>query len=326
MSWPLLKLYTANISGINNKMKTILILRDRISKPMQYVIDHYSLRWKDAGYRVIDHVGLTDIPFADIVIVHIDLTVIPPEYVDYINELPRVINGKILDISSRRFSRLLLSKTDNYTGEVIVKTNANHGGHPEYEILKQKYLPGTPFLSNILLRIFRLSFFKSILKLCFPKILNKRGDGKSVNNWNTVETLNPLAYPIFPDIKSVPPDVWENDHLIVERFINSCKDGLFYMHYYVFFGDKEISGRVGSPNPIVKFGNYVSDEEIPVPDEVRQWRKDLKIDYGRFDYLEAGGKYFLIDVNKTEGGGDTNYEYPDEMDLLSSGLKFYLEC
>ena len=64
---------------------------------MFYAVDHYALRWKDAGYRVLYHVGLADIPVADIVIVHIDLTVIPPAYVDVINALPMAINGKILD-------------------------------------------------------------------------------------------------------------------------------------------------------------------------------------------------------------------------------------
>ena len=117
-------------------MKSILILRDRPSAPMLYAIDHYALRWKDAGYRVIDHIGLSNIPLADVVIVHMDLTVIPKEYVDLINEFPKVINGEILDISRRRFSQLLLSKTDSYKGPVIVKTNANYGGLPE-AILKR---------------------------------------------------------------------------------------------------------------------------------------------------------------------------------------------
>jgi hypothetical protein len=301
-------------------MKSILILRDRPSKPMSYVIDHYTLCWKNAGYRVINHIGLANIPVADIVIVHIDLTVIPKEYVALINGLHRVINGKILDISRQRFSKLLLSKNDNYTGPVIVKTNANYGG-----ILDCQY---TPFLSNIIkekrlsnkqqLHIFRFFLFKSIVKNRFLRILNK---------WDTIESLNPLEYPIFRNIKSVPYGIWKNNNLIIEPFISSLENGLFYAHYYIFFGDKEISGRISSPDPIVKFNNCVSDEEVPVPDEVKQWRKDLKIDYGRFDYLVVGGKYFLIDVNKTEGGGDMNYmdhKYLDEMNLLASGLEFYL--
>lgn len=101
------------------------------------------------------------------------------------------------------------------------------------------------------------------------------------------------------------------------------------MDYFIqiivfFFGDKEIAGRLASTRPIVKFENAVSDEETPIPDEVRQWREELNIDYGRFDYVEADGKLYLIDVNKTEGGSQTNYEYPEEMDFLASGLEFYI--
>jgi len=92
---------------------------------MEYVIDHYALRWQDAGHRVIYHIGPENIPDADVVIVDIDLSVVPKEYVDLINKLPVVINGEILDISRRRFSQLALSRIDNYTGPVIVKTNAN---------------------------------------------------------------------------------------------------------------------------------------------------------------------------------------------------------
>jgi len=266
-------------------MKKILILRDRPSRPMLYAIDHYALRWKEAGHQVIDHIGLADIPVTDIVIVHIDLTVIPQEYANLINNFPGIINGKVLDVSRRRFSQILLSKSDNHKGLVIVKTNTNFGGIPEF---------------------------------------NKRDNHTPKQFWHDIETLHPHKYPIFKDIKSVPHGVWENDKLIVEPFISNKENGLFYVRYYIFFGDKEFSGRIGSPNPIVKFCNSVSDEEIPLPDEVRQWRKDLKIDFGRLDYLEAEGKYYLIDINKTEGGGNLNYEYPDEMDFLASGINFYL--
>ena len=153
---------------------------------------------------------------------------------------------------------------------------------------------------------------------------HKKTRKPKARKWGTIKSLNPLDYPIFKDIESVPRDIWRNDHLIVEPFIRNWEDGLFYVCYYVFFGDREFSGRIGSPNPVVKFGNYVSDEEVPVPDDVRQWREDFRIDFGRFDYLEAGGEYFLIDVNKTEGGGTENYKYKEEMEFLASGLDFYL--
>ncbi|MCP3661081.1 MAG: hypothetical protein GY696_01075 [Gammaproteobacteria bacterium] len=254
---------------------------------MAYALDHYALRWRDAGHQVIDHIGLDNIPPADIVIVHIDLTVIPEEYVQLINQLPKTLNGNIVDSSRRRFSQLTLSKSDDYKGAVIVKTNANFGGIPEHNLVK-------------------------------------RSPGKTVYSWSDTKVLSPSRYPIFKDINSVNPGVWENDNLIVEPFIRNFENGLYYVRYYIFFGDKEFSGRIGSPNPIVKFGNSVVDEEIPLPDEVKRWREELKIDFGRLDYLESEGKYYLIDVNKTEGGGNLNYEYSEELDFLASGLEFYM--
>ena len=89
-------------------MKTIVIFRDR-PPHTPYAIDHYALRWRDAGYKVMNHIGLGNLPESDIVFVHVDLTVIPQEYVDFIKKIPNAINGKIFDISRSSFSKLLLS-------------------------------------------------------------------------------------------------------------------------------------------------------------------------------------------------------------------------
>ncbi|MCA9193995.1 MAG: hypothetical protein KDB03_19625 [Planctomycetales bacterium] len=313
-------------------MKTVLILRDRPSDPMVYLIDHYAMRWKAAGYTVIDHIGLSDIPFADIVIVHINSTVIPQQFVDVIRTLPRVINGKVLDASRRRFSQLLLSKTDDYAGPVIVKTNANYGGWPEYvrdnksnQKSKLRYFTSNAVSGNQSLPRRLIWLVKAMAGIRTHHFASKQWPWKIEYSWETVDALDPMRYPIFGDIKNVPIGVWDNDNLIVERYVSNRHKGLYYMYYYVFFGDKEISGRLGSLNPIVKFGNCVSDELVPVPDEARQWRKDLGIDFGRFDFVESGGKYFLIDVNTTEGGGKMNYGFSAEIDFLASGLKYYMD-
>ena len=282
-------------------MKKIVIIRDRLPPNlMGYAIDHYALRWKQAGYKVIDHIGLYDLPEADVYIVHIDLSVIPDEYVNLIKKIPRVINGNILDISRRKFSKLLLSKQDTYSGRVIVKTNANFGGRPEKKLNNKQF-------TNLFQR------------------LSKRWSNSRYNYWsNRWSKRNSLTnYLICENIKSVPNGVWENDNLVVERFIHESKE-LYSVRYYSFFGDKELSGRITSHNPEVKFSNCHDEKSIPLPDEVKQWRKDLKIDLGRFDYLEADGQYFLIDVNKTQGGGNLCYKYADEMDLFASAIEFYL--
>lgn len=313
-------------------MKTIVILRDRASTPMEYAIDHYVLRWEAAGYRVINHIGIVDVPDADILVVHINLTVIPQEYVDIIAKFPLVINGKILNISKRLFSHLLLSKTDTYKGPVIVKTNANFGGTPENDKLNQSHQSNRVLISDKFpkkllnqLRTIRNLLLKFPITTLITQFIKGFWYRQPVQKWDKLKKINPLFYPIFKDIHSVPNGVWKNTNLIVERYIN--KGELFYVYCCVFFGDKEITHRLESPNPIVKYSNSVSVKQIQVPDEVRQWQKDLKIDFGRFDYLECEGRYFLIDINKTEGGGtDICYDYQGEIDYLASGLEFYLKC
>lgn len=268
-------------------MKTILILKDRLSPPMGYMVDHLALRWRKTGHTVIEHIGIKNMPDADIVFLHIDLTITPVEFIEALKKYPKVINGNMLDISRRKYSQLLLGKDDNYAGRVIVKTNANYGGIPEYVL--------------------------------------KTGKHRIEGHWHELEALDPLNYPIFKNINAVPNGVWRNPNLIVERFLQDRHNDLFHVQYYTFLGNKMYSARLASASPIVKFGNCVSDVELPLPDKVLQWRKDLKMDYGRLDYLKIQGEYYLIDINKTEGGGDTNYEYSDEMDYLASGLTFYLD-
>ena len=268
-------------------MKTIVIFRDRPPRrPLTYAIDHFALRWRKAGYKVIDHIGLGDIPEADLVFIHIDLTVIPQEYIDFIKKIPRAVNGKIFDISRRSFSKLILSPNDNYSGKVIVKTNANFGGLPEFG-------------------------------------LNRKWYGKRFQRWSTRMFLD--EYPIFDHLDKVPKGVWKNKNLIVEPYIFNKQEKVFSVNYYMFFGDKEISGRLTCHDrKLLKFDNCSNDELIPLPEEVKEWRKDLNIDFGRFDYLEKDGEYFLIDINKTEGGGAMNLNYPNEMDEFALGLEYYL--
>lgn len=299
-------------------VKTILILRDHPAKRMDYAIDHYAAFWRKSGHRVIDHVGVDNVPNADIAVVHIDLTVIPQQYVDLIEELPRVINGQILDVSRRRYSQLLLDKNSRYEGAVIVKTNRNHGGFPEQKAIWRKTrFPGKAWgaIQKLIGNKRNFPARKAIGRIA-------KSHDKS---WDSIQTISAHRYPIFEDIESVPDGVWTNDNLIVERFLTNRNDELYEVRYYEFFGDKEIGGRLTSHDPIVKFGNCISDEEIPVPDEARQWRKQLAIDFGRLEYLEADGRRYLIDVNKTEGGGAINDNYQPELEQLASGLNFYLD-
>ncbi len=285
---------------------------------MDYSIDHHAVFWRKSGYRVIEQIGIDNVPAADIVIVHIDLTVIPKQYVDLIEELPKAINGQVLDISRRRFSQLLLDKSSRHEGAVIVKTNTNHGGLPEQKAIWRKtHFPGKAWgsIQKLIGNQTDMPARKAIGRKA--KFLDK--------SWVSVQTISAHHYPIFEDIRSVPDGVWANDNLIVERFLTNRNDGHYEVRYFEFFGDKEIAGRLTSHDPIVRFGNSISEEEIPVPEEARQWREQLAMDFGRLDYIEADGRRYLIDVNKTQGGGAINYSYQAELEQLASGLDLYLD-
>ena len=310
---------------------------------MYYAIDLYARYWRSNGYKVIDHVGPNSLPAADAIILHVDKTDVPSEYRSLQKGYPKVVNGRALDISRRSFSQLLLSPTDNYKGPVIIKTNANYGGWPEH-VLHRKFswktkihqcsnmraIPNSVMPNKMTAKYDWKTFsshkFISSAIHRFMSVFNKLLPNNESNRWKKTFSLNPLRYPIFESIANVPRGVWQNDQLIVERFLPDYEEGLFHTNYYCFFGDKELCGRIGAPDPIVKFGNCETEDlSTTVPDVVRQWRKSLNIDFGRFDYVQHAGEYYLIDVNKTEGGGHGNQQYVDEMHFLASGLDSFLD-
>jgi hypothetical protein len=274
-------------------MKTILILKE-IRKPTWiYLIDALALRWKKLGYKVLTHYGTKNLPDADIVILHVDATVVPDKYAECLSKYPVVLNRNVMDISKTMISRNILRQDDNYSGPIIVKTNANFGGVPEATFNR--------ISSN---------------KWQWPGWLSTM-----MRNWEKVDVLNPDKYPIFENKESVPGGVWKNKNLIVERFLPERANGLFFVRYWIFFGEQGWAGRFGAKKPIVKFGSMATkDESVPVPDELRTLRKSLGFDYGRFDYVVHNGETVLHDVNKTLGGAHHLEDYSTQLDIMASGI------
>jgi len=270
-----------------------MILKDIVNPRWLYLIDAIALRWKKIGYEVLTHYGTKNLPDADIVVLHVDATIVPDKYAECLAKYPIVLNRNVLDISKTMISRNILRQNENYSGPVIVKTNANFGGVPEATFKrisqKKRWWPGW------LLTMMR--------------------------NWEEVDVLNPDKYPIFKNKESIPVGVWKNKNLIVEKFLPERINGLFFLRYWIFFGKQELAGRFGARGPIVKFSKMATkDESVPVPDELRVLRKRLGFDYGRFDYAEHNGKTVLYDVNKTLGGAHHLEDYSAQIDLLASGI------
>ncbi|MEM9373546.1 MAG: hypothetical protein AAGA55_07865 [Planctomycetota bacterium] len=150
------------------------------------------------------------------------------------------------------------------------------------------------------------------------------GDSKATRGWSSVKSLPPTAYPIFPSRRDVPEEIWGNPHLVVERFVGDRRDELFRLNYYVFFGTREYGGQLSSRSPIVKFGNAIDDTEYEPPAKVKSVRKKLGVDFGRIDYVLDEGVPRVIDVNKTEGGGQACFDYPEFMDMMAAGLDDFI--
>jgi len=291
-------------------MRTILIVLGE-GDDGHYIISHLAKRWERMGIRVIMHHGPNDLPPADIAVLHVDKTVVPQIYHDALANYPVVVNRNILDISRERYSQIRLTADSNYAGAVIIKTNANYGGMPEYRPqAKQHSGRVRHFLNHARKQLLNLTPIQH----------------PSKPDWSTRKSLNPRQYPIFRSLKDVPRGVWENPCLIAEKFCPELEGQHFFVRYWSFFGDRSGTGRYGSRNPIVKFSNRTTEDiAVEIPASLIEKRRELKIDYGRFDFVVHDKRAILLDVNKTLGSDATLESYGDFLDNLAQGIKSFFE-
>ena len=114
--------------------KTIAVLfhesrRDR--GPRDYAIGALARFWRRDGHRVVFLYGVEKFVPADLVVVHVDLSVVPQEYLDFAARYPAAVNGGVRDVRKSSFSRNRLAAEDSWDGRVIVKSNLNYAGIPE---------------------------------------------------------------------------------------------------------------------------------------------------------------------------------------------------
>lgn len=248
--------------------------------------------WQASGVEVVVLRGPERYEAADVIVLHVDLTVVPQEYLDFCARYPIVVNGRVRDISKRKISKNLLEPKDHYTGAVIVKADLNFGGFPELKMQRSgrlsrmwnKYLP-----------------------------------------WSITGILSPSDYPVFRSMAEVPKAVWRNRRLVVEKFCPEREGDHYCLRQWIFLGDRGVSQRLVSLNPIVKFPNEVHLEYgPPVPESLREMRSRLGFDYGKFDYVVVDGEVILLDANRTPALGVSDGWAQNMAAELAGGLPSFL--
>jgi len=246
--------------------------KDEPFEEQPFVIHLLAEEWRARGIPVEVTDTLPEPTGPDVLVFpHTDITAIPPPLAEVLSRCGRVINRAVTDISKRAISRYLVGSPDEYDGAVIVKTNLNYGGKPEMRIVAAR--GGEPWdrLQNYL-RV----------------------------PWPVSGILNAEEYPIFREARNVPPLVWENPRLVVEKFLPEREGDLYGLRQYIFLGDVEFNTRALSKSMLVKSRGIVHREMLAsTPHGVRALRDQLGFDYGKFDYVMHDGEPVVFDVNRT---------------------------
>ena len=265
-----------------------------------YLLNRCCEEWKRRDVSILVLKGVRqDLPPADLAILHTDITVVSDAYAKIIDHYPKIINGRVRDISKTAFSDLIVSRESNYPGPVIVKTNANYGGMWE------------------------------------RRERHQRGEGRSLFEilrlWSRVECLE--KYPVFDSATEVPHGVWKNRNLVVEKFLTEQNNNNEYLlRIWVFFGDREIYYQCVSSEPVIKGHNTIRREYLDVndiPESLRETRVRLGFDFGKFDFSMLNGQPVLYDVNRTPGS-PKNIDFKSRQALknirmLSTGLDCFTD-
>ena len=204
-----------------------------------------------------------DQPFrpADAAFLHVDMSLIPQDYLDLAARYPRVINGGVADIRKRHVSRNLLDPASDWTGPVLVKSDLNIGGKPE------------AFLAR-----------KAALKAGL-----------------TPSTDVPPDYQLFNSLAEVPDAVWRDPTRVVERYLPEKRGPDNILRGWSFLGGYERCSWYASSEIFIKARHFTRFGISEVPDEIRAERKRLGFDYGKFDFAIGPEGPVLYDANRTQG-------------------------
>lgn len=255
-------------------MRLLILHHDRAD--LRQIETHYIFafcpHWENQGVEVVHHAGCAHLPPADLVLLHVDLSVVPERFSRALRAYPRVWNRTCLDIRKRRLPDrgLLLAAPGEYPGPVIIKTDLNCGGFSERTL------------------------FRKLKWTSDPRELWR--------NFRAARTPEQRSYPIYPTAADVPAAVWRDPDRVVEKFLPEREGDSYVVRWAYFCGARQMAFRSVSTKPVVRWSPGDVERPIPISPEIVAYRERIGLDYGKIDYVEHEGRSLVLDVNKTIGG------------------------
>ena len=218
----------------------------------------------ERGHRIRIRTNPQRLPKADLLILHADMSRVPQAFLDAAEQYPANINGRIADISKRNISQSLLVRDSDWSGQVIVKSDLNAGGVPE------------ALINRIARRRWRAEPYPGVRRM--------------------------RDYLVFDSLSDVPAVHWSDPAVVVEKFVPEVLPDGFGMRTWLFCGPSERCILHASKEPIIKGKNIFRSVPVDVPPEIRDIRKELGFDFGKFDFVMHDTGPVLLDANKTPSG------------------------
>ena len=272
------------------------------SSKQRYTIGILAGIWRQLGLSVaVKHGSLSWFgPPAPLAINHVNLTVTPASYLECLRSFRCTINAGLADTSKSKCCRGLLRHLDGYDGPVIVKTDLNFGGRPEQDLHCRR----------------ERAWPRRLLRLLGRPAVTPGG-------------LDPYAYPIYSSPSQVPLEAWSDSRLVVQKFEPERDEtGLYRLRSWYVLGDRGFHVATSGREPIMKGRNTLSRQlaDIATPPEMEALRRELRVDYGRFDYALVDGKPVVYDINRTPAITAASVEkYASQWRNLAEGIKSFLK-
>lgn len=293
-------LQPVNIAPVTSSRRqriAIVTHRSESFEAAPYFLGFVAEVWREMGFQVDVINGPREGFEADVGVLHVDLTRVPADHVQFVQGFPISINGRVDDISKRRISRHVVKRGDGYEGPVIVKTNFNYGGVKE---------------AALAARLSRVKRYTIAARQRLP--------------WSMRSRFWSANYRVFDSVRDVPRMVWYNPSLVVEKFLAERHEGFYCLRTWLFLGDRETNSLSYSRDRVIKSSNVVRRElGGEPPEELRRVRREMGFEYGKFDYAIVDGQVVLYDTNRTPTMGSfSKVQYLPRVKYFAEGIEALL--